>query len=394
MRTFWIIMLVLVAAGLVYAFRPSGGTTAPAPQPEARALPPIDVNAPPVPSAAPVPVASTPGIPVAKPQADPAPSTPAGATDVVQSVTPGPEVKSNAPVAAPATVSAPPAVPAPTKVETPKVVEAPKVEAAKVEVLKAEAPKVEATKVEAPRVEAAKVEEPKPVQAEPYKKPVELTGEIAPPPTYEDFLKQMAAQDAANDAKAKEIAAAEKSNTASGQSGAATEPAKAVVAAPAGLKIEPQADGSVLVEGRYKMSGEGTREKPYVIAWDHLASAQDDYAPKDGKTEIPPRIKMLDGKWVRVTGYVAFPLMVQSADELLSMMNQWDGCCIGIPPTPYDAVEVRLVTPVSGRDRLTNFGVVQGKFRVEPHTVGGWLVGLYLMDSATLEPKGFGGFAP
>jgi hypothetical protein len=368
MRTFWIIMLVLVAAGLVYAFRPSGGASVPVEQPAARSLPPIDVNAPPVPSAAPAPVPPTPASPALKPQADPAPNTPAGASDVVKIVTPGPEVKASVPAAPPATVTAPP--PAPAVVEAPKVPETPK----------AEAPKVDAPTAEAP--------------AEPYKKPVELSGDIAPLPTYKEFLKQMEAQDAANDAKAKELAAAEKSSTASGQSGSATEPAKAVVTAPAGLKIEPQADGSVLVEGRYKMSGEGTREKPYVIAWDHLASAQDDYKPKDGQTDIPPRIKMLDGKWVRVTGYVAFPLMVQAADELLSMMNQWDGCCIGIPPTPYDAVEVRLVTPVSGRDRLTNFGVVQGKFRVEPHTVGGWLVGLYLMDSATLEPKGFGGFAP
>jgi hypothetical protein len=103
---------------------------------------------------------------------------------------------------------------------------------------------------------------------------------------------------------------------------------------------------------------------------------------------------MLDGKWIEITGYVAFPLMVDAPDECLSMMNQWDGCCIGVPPTPYDAVEVRLTEPVSGNARLTTYGTVRGRFKVDPHLVGGWLVGLYLMDETTLTPQTYGGFSP
>ena len=34
--------------------------------------------------------------------------------------------------------------------------------------------------------------------------------------------------------------------------------------------------------------------------------------------------------------------MAESADASLMMLNQWDGCCIGVPPTPYDAIEVKL----------------------------------------------------
>ena len=34
--------------------------------------------------------------------------------------------------------------------------------------------------------------------------------------------------------------------------------------------------------------------------------------------------------------------IVGEVNEALVMLNQWDGCCIGVPPTPYDAVEVRL----------------------------------------------------
>ncbi len=161
-----------------------------------------------------------------------------------------------------------------------------------------------------------------------------------------------------------------------------------------GVKIEERADGTKLVDGRFTLKGEGTKEKPYVVAWEQFVAVQESYAPKEGKKEIPPSIKMLDGKWVRITGYVAFPLMVQEADELLAMMNQWDGCCIGTPPTPYDAVEVRLTSPVSGKVRMTTYGTVTGLFKVDPHLVGGWLVGLYVMDRATLTPEGYGGFSP
>ena len=69
-------------------------------------------------------------------------------------------------------------------------------------------------------------------------------------------------------------------------------------------------------------------------------------------------------------------------------------CCIGIPPTPYDAIEVRLGSTVTGDTRLTTYGVIKGRFKVDPHLVGGWLVGMYVMDQAKLTPKAFGGVAP
>ncbi|MEX2217508.1 MAG: hypothetical protein WD749_02005 [Phycisphaerales bacterium] len=159
-------------------------------------------------------------------------------------------------------------------------------------------------------------------------------------------------------------------------------------------KIEKREDGSVLVDGRFLLRGEGTAESPYQVTWDQLLSAQDDYIPKEGRKKIPERIAMLDGKVVELTGHIAFPVMSETEDECLSMMNQWDGCCIGIPPTPYDAVEVRLRDAVDSKERLTTYGSVKGTLKVEPHLVGGWLVGLYVMDDAELSPTSFGGFAP
>ncbi len=155
-----------------------------------------------------------------------------------------------------------------------------------------------------------------------------------------------------------------------------------------------QGDGSTLIDERFKVTGDGSKERPYVIPWDLLVSASEEYSPRDGRTELPQRIKMFDGKYVELTGHVAFPLLVEEPRELLSMLNQWDGCCIGVPPTPYDAVEVKLTKTVKGPDRLASYGIVRGKMRVEPQLVGKWLVALYAMSDAELVPKGYGGFTP
>lgn len=157
-------------------------------------------------------------------------------------------------------------------------------------------------------------------------------------------------------------------------------------------KIEKKDDGSLLVDDKFVVKGEGTKEKPYEVTWEMLISAQDVYDPRKGQKKLPGRVMMLDGKWVKLTGYVAFTLYVEEPKELLSMLNQWDGCCIGVPPTPYDAVEVRLADKVSKDDRLATFGVVTGKLSVKPYLAGDWLVGLYLMDDATFQAKRFGGF--
>jgi hypothetical protein len=156
-------------------------------------------------------------------------------------------------------------------------------------------------------------------------------------------------------------------------------------------KIEEQPDGVKLIDGRYALKGDGSKEKPYEVTWEMLVSAQETYEPSAGKKKIPGRIMMLDGRYIKLTGYVAFPLAVSQPKELLSMLNQWDGCCIGVPPTPYDAVEVQLLDRVIGENRQATYGVVQGRLTVKPYVVGDWLVGLYLMTDAEFRPTQFGG---
>ncbi len=151
--------------------------------------------------------------------------------------------------------------------------------------------------------------------------------------------------------------------------------------------LSKQADGTTLVDNRFVIKGDGTQASPYEVTWEQLMSAQETYKPRLGLKVIPGRLNLLHDKWVKVSGYVAFPVMAQGPDEMLMMLNQWDGCCIGVPPTPYDAIEVKLKSPAEGETRLLVMGSVTGKLQVDPYLVKDWLVSLYLMDEAVVTKQ-------
>jgi len=161
----------------------------------------------------------------------------------------------------------------------------------------------------------------------------------------------------------------------------------AAEAAKAPPALDKQTDGTTLVDKRFVINGEGTQASPYEVTWEHLMSAQETYKPRLGLKVIPGRLNLLHDKWVKVSGYVAFPVMAQGPDEMLMMLNQWDGCCIGVPPTPYDAIEVKLATPAEGEIRLLVMGTITGKLKVDPYLVKDWLVSLYIMDEATVTKQ-------
>ncbi len=153
---------------------------------------------------------------------------------------------------------------------------------------------------------------------------------------------------------------------------------------------EPVADDASAGDGPrdWTLKGAGTAEDPYRLTWDMLVSAQKDYRPRDGLNEIPPHILQLHNKYVAITGYIALPFVSGAVDELLVMLNQWDGCCIGIPPSVYDSVEVRLRDPVrvaAGHGRVAPYATVTGRMTIDPYIVRDWLVGLYLMEDATVD---------
>ncbi len=156
-------------------------------------------------------------------------------------------------------------------------------------------------------------------------------------------------------------------------------------------------DGTFNV-GTYQVTGSGTDADPFVMPWGLLVSAKRVYKPRVGMTDLPEWAELVSNKHVRVTGYLLFPLWGDDADEVMVMKNQWDGCCIGVPPTPYDAIEVRLGEHIDKNKRWQlSHGTLAGKLLVDPYLVDGWLVGLYLMEDAVLEAGdslggGAGGF--
>jgi len=151
-------------------------------------------------------------------------------------------------------------------------------------------------------------------------------------------------------------------------------------------KIETQPDGSVLIDNKFTVRGSGSAEDPYQLSWDLLISASETYQPRLGLTQVPQRVNMLNGKHVKITGYMAFPLAQMEAKEVLVMLNMWDGCCIGIPPSPYDAIEVQLKEAIPyDKRRFINYGALTGVMKVDPYLVNDWLLGLYLVEDAKLD---------
>jgi hypothetical protein len=140
------------------------------------------------------------------------------------------------------------------------------------------------------------------------------------------------------------------------------------------------------VDGAYILGGSGTADDPYQITWDLLLLAAQTYVPREGRTDMPPRVQAMDGAHIKIEGYFAFPLASTDSREVLFMLNMWDGCCIGVPPSPYDAIEVRLKEPMgSGGKQFVNYGTLTGVLKVDPFVQDGWLLGIYLMQEGSIN---------
>ena len=151
--------------------------------------------------------------------------------------------------------------------------------------------------------------------------------------------------------------------------------------------IRRVSENELEVDDEFTLIGDGTEENPFRPTWEYLYSAGDTYAPRLGDNDIPQRIALLDGAWVSISGYTVFPLVTGKTTELLIMLNQWDGCCIGVPPTPFDAIEVGLNEAVMrGPKHSISFGTITGRLKVDPYLIEDWLVGLYLLEEGTLQP--------
>ncbi len=157
-----------------------------------------------------------------------------------------------------------------------------------------------------------------------------------------------------------------------------------VISAPATLTRG--SNNQIEVDGRYTILGSGTELDPYRVTWELLKSAYETMDLNGSRVTPPKRLEMLNGTYVQISGYLAPPLWGQETKELLVLLNRWDGCCIGLPPTPFDCIEAQLSAPMKlGAAHTISYGTIRGKFIVEPFKAGTFLIGLYRLEEAQTD---------
>ncbi|MFM1883206.1 MAG: hypothetical protein RJA05_1615 [Planctomycetota bacterium] len=131
--------------------------------------------------------------------------------------------------------------------------------------------------------------------------------------------------------------------------------------------------------------GAGTERQPFRVSWDLLGRASG-HVRGDGTLDaMPPTLVLLGGTWIELSGYYAPAIIAPSTDELVIMLNRWDGCCIGLPPTPYDSALVKTRAPVDfSLQHQFRFGTIRGRLVLEPFALGGLVLGLYRIEDAEL----------
>ena len=87
---------------------------------------------------------------------------------------------------------------------------------------------------------------------------------------------------------------------------------------------------------------------------------------------------------VEISGFIFLPIIQLETSDVLLMFNQWDGCCIGVPPTPYDSLEVVLKSPINLSQTSVGYATARGRLQVDPYIKKGWLIGLYIVEEAVL----------
>lgn len=139
------------------------------------------------------------------------------------------------------------------------------------------------------------------------------------------------------------------------------------------------------LDGRFRVTGNGRADDPYRISWELLTSAGPFVDPGQGATTPPPWVRALDGSFVEISAYYSTAVRMTSTTHVLLTLNRWDGCCIGLPPTPFDAIDTTLGSPLEMKGlHLFRFATFRGRLVVEPVAAGSFLLGLYRLEDASM----------
>ncbi len=143
---------------------------------------------------------------------------------------------------------------------------------------------------------------------------------------------------------------------------------------------------TIELAGKYQVTGNGTQADPYRVSWELLMSASTTIDASTGALTPPKWVALLDGMWIEISAYYSTVARKQFVDELLLTFNRWDGCCIGLPPTPFDSIEVKLHSPMPLTGlHLTRFGTFRGQLHVSPLAVGGFLLSFYQLTDCSRQ---------
>lgn len=145
-------------------------------------------------------------------------------------------------------------------------------------------------------------------------------------------------------------------------------------------------DRTLELDGRFRVVGNGRADDPYRITWELLTSSNSYVDAAVKALTPPPWVRALDGTYIEISGYYSTAVRVSAAKNLLLTLNRWDGCCIGLPPTPFDAIDMDMREPVMMQGlHLFRFATFRGRLVVSPFETGGFLLGLYGLEDTTLE---------
>ena len=145
---------------------------------------------------------------------------------------------------------------------------------------------------------------------------------------------------------------------------------------------------TIELDGRYRVVGNGSIDDPYRISWELLTSAGPFIDPAQQALTPPPWVRALEGSYIEISAYYSTALRVATTKHVLLTLNRWDGCCIGLPPTPFDAIDANLAAPLDMNGKhLFRFGTFRGRLIVEPFSAGTYLLGLYRLEDAAFVTR-------
>lgn len=147
-------------------------------------------------------------------------------------------------------------------------------------------------------------------------------------------------------------------------------------------------DRTLELDGRFRVIGNGSPDDPYRVSWELLTSAAPYIDAAQKALTPPPWVRVLDGTTIEISGYYSTAVRVTMARNLLLTLNRWDGCCIGLPPTPFDAIDMTMRQPMSMQGlHLFRFGTFRGRLTIAPFETAGFLLGLYKLEDTTFETR-------